>query len=50
MLLRIINSVPIIPKIMIIIKIRNFGILNRFRKGAIIISVNPITLLIKNRG
>ena len=28
----------------------NFGTLNKFRKGVMIINVNPITLLIKNRG
>jgi len=30
--------------------IRNLGILNKFRKGAIITKINPIKLLIKNRG
>ena len=31
-------------------KIRNRGILNKFRKGATITKINPIKLLIKNRG
>ena len=31
-------------------KIRNFGILNKFLKGVNIIKINPVTLLIKNRG
>lgn len=29
---------------------RNFGILNKFLNGVNIIKINPITLLIKNRG
>ena len=41
---------PIIPKTRSIKKNRSFGILNKFRRGVIIIKVNPITLLIKNRG
>ena len=32
------------------IKIRNFGTLNKFLKGVIIINTNPIILPIKNRG
>ena len=31
-------------------KIRDCGFLNKFRKGVIITSSNPIKLLIKNRG
>ena len=31
-------------------KIRNFGILNKFFTGAKITKINPIKLLIKNRG
>ena len=31
-------------------KTRDFGFLNKFRKGVIITSNNPIKLLIKNRG
>ena len=31
-------------------KIRDCGFLNKFRKGVIITSNNPIKLLIKNRG
>ena len=31
-------------------RIRNFGFLNEFLKGVNIININPITLLIKNRG
>ena len=31
-------------------KIRNFGTLNKFLKGVNIIKINPVTLLIKNRG
>jgi len=30
--------------------IRNLGILNKFRKGAKIIKIEPTKLLIKNRG
>ena len=41
---------PITPKIRSIKKILSFGILNKFRKGVMITRVNPITLLIKNRG
>jgi len=29
---------------------RNFGILNKFLKGVKITKINPVTLLIKNRG
>ena len=29
---------------------RNLGVLNRFLKGVNIININPIILLIKNRG
>ena len=29
---------------------RNFGVLNKFLKGVNIININPIILLIKNRG
>ena len=31
-------------------KIRNFGTLNKFLKGAKITKIKPATLLIKNRG
>mgnify|MGYP001107072126 CR=1 FL=1 len=30
--------------------IRNLGILNKFLSGVSIIKINPVTLLIKNRG
>ena len=40
----------IVIKIKAIKKIRNLAILNKFRKGAIIININPIRLLIKNLG
>ena len=31
-------------------KIRNLGILNKFLNGVKITKINPVTLLIKNRG
>ena len=37
-------------RITIIKKIRNRGILNKLRKGVIMIKIKPSKLLIKNRG
>ena len=39
-----------VVKIRIIRRIRNFGILNKFRKGVIITKIKPSKLLIKNLG
>lgn len=43
-------SVKIDKKRTKITKTRNFGVLNKLRKGVNITKISPIKLLIKNRG